>query len=69
MNIEKKLETLRNQYVNDVIYTIVEHEIKNLSEVSNPSEEIINKVVKELNGMVEADDIKEMVNDVLDIYL
>jgi hypothetical protein len=64
------LETLKKQFVTDVIYTVVEYEVKNLSEeTSNPSEEIIDKVMKELNGMVEVDDIREMVEDVLDIYL
>jgi Glu-tRNA(Gln) amidotransferase subunit E-like FAD-binding protein len=70
MNIEKKLETLRKQYVNDVIYTIVEFEVKNLSdETSNPTEQIIDKVMKQLNGLVEVDDIRETVEDLLDIYL
>jgi methyl-accepting chemotaxis protein len=68
--MNKKLETLKKQFVIDVIYTVVEYEVKNLSEeTSNPSEEITDKVMKELNVMVEVDDIREMVEDVLDIYL
>jgi hypothetical protein len=68
--MNNKLETLKKQYITDVTYTVVEYEVKNLSEeTSNPSEQIIDKVVKELNGMVEVDDIREMVEDLVDIYL
>ena len=75
---EEELEMLRNQYVTDVAYKVVEEELANQKvELVNPSNELIerltDKATKEIlnDGIVELDDarkvfISEMVEGAID---